>query len=574
MEKNFWQEVMDGMDKDITDPAAERLNCISDKVGDEDYTGDCKPTVYSFPKRSAGHRKGLFIGIGSAAAAAAVGLVLLRIPQSVPVSEEPAGKTSAAELVRSQGHTYSSDVGSHEIIDSAELLNSYTRTEGFDELLFDTYFCGVWSNDEESITLSYSEADGFGLMSGYVCGGFLKTEKACSLIAEYSGGFDVWSVPLEEPETLVVYRNASIDGSSITGEKYRVFSAKAEPAESSWLSYFGQERFAAETGLSAQEIFCGLSVDFNGTEYSSRMDSDEWDNVLISGWDGSERVLTMPFSASGGDASSVTYLDTVWSVNSDGKWEMTHALLNGDMFARTAQQLHTVLTTSDLDVFEMYFSGRWTEKTTGEDITLTYSEDLFSPTEKCGGFYAERDGWCMYRMAGNEVSQVYYIPYSEPDSMYLYLPDSRGHAAKEAYAAEFSHTMYGALSSGTKCSTLGFERYRLDLEFSGEQELFDKVVSEIYEISGGFSAAAYSEDIPWEGYRMYRNAAGSLEISYQVYDGMGHSKWVTKLLEKTAAGWQSTMNLDNTKLADSEPANADEESSVAVEVINGGQSDN
>lgn len=587
MKKNFWQDVMDGVDKDIAEFSAERLSHISDGNADEDYTGDCKPTVYSFPQRSKGHKKGLFIGIGSVAAAAAVaGVVLLRLPQNVPVStgdaqsmpvsDDQQNKSSSSDLVSADGLVNDTTDRIHEIIDSAELVSGYKKSAGFNASLFDKYFHGVWSSDMDSVTLGYSEADMFGLKEGYVCSGFILTDSACDLVAEHSGEYDVWSVSLYDPGKLVMYVNATIDGSSISGEELQLFTEKAELAEdSSLLSYFGQEKLAAEMGLTASDIFSDLTVESDGVEYSRHLDNAVWDNVFLSKKFSDEIVLAMPFST-GADGSAATYLDTVWKPDDSGRWSLDHVAVSEDMFARTAQQLHTAMTLSDLDIFEMYYSGQWTETTTGETLTLTYGADIFTPAAKCGGFYAERDGWCMYQLCGDDI-QVYYISYSDPETMYLYCPGKRGYATKQGYTAEYTHTAYGAESSGTMCSMLGLERFRLNAEYNGEQELSSVLTSEIYELRDGWTAAAYTEDVQWEGFRLYRNASGSVEISYQVFDGEGNSKWVTKRLENTAAGWQTTIYLDNTKLDDSSPDFAKDsgvDGSAAVEVIDGGQSDN
>ena len=73
MKAESWKKIIDDLDDDIVDSAAERLSKPEHSTVDdmEAFTHDGKPTEYKYPSERKKHR-GLYIGIGSAAAAAAV----------------------------------------------------------------------------------------------------------------------------------------------------------------------------------------------------------------------------------------------------------------------------------------------------------------------------------------------------------------------------------------------------------------------------------------------------------------------------------------------------------------------
>ena len=101
MKAESWKKIIDDLDDDIVDSAAERLSKPEHSTVDdmEAFTHDGKPTEYKYPSERKKHR-GLYIGIGSAAAAAAVaGFVLLnnsglvRSPNPVLTAESSSAET-------------------------------------------------------------------------------------------------------------------------------------------------------------------------------------------------------------------------------------------------------------------------------------------------------------------------------------------------------------------------------------------------------------------------------------------------------------------------------------------------
>ena len=82
MKAESWKKIIDDLDDDIVDSAAERLSKPEHSTVDdmEAFTHDGKPTEYKYPSERKKHR-GLYIGIGSAAAAAADALLFHQSPQ-------------------------------------------------------------------------------------------------------------------------------------------------------------------------------------------------------------------------------------------------------------------------------------------------------------------------------------------------------------------------------------------------------------------------------------------------------------------------------------------------------------
>ena len=66
MKAESWKKIVDGLDDDIVDSAAERLSKPEHFTVDdvEAFTHDGKPTEYKYPSERKKHR-GLYIGIGS-----------------------------------------------------------------------------------------------------------------------------------------------------------------------------------------------------------------------------------------------------------------------------------------------------------------------------------------------------------------------------------------------------------------------------------------------------------------------------------------------------------------------------
>ena len=75
MKADSWKKIIDGIDEDIVDSAAERLSKPEHSTVDdmEAFTHEGKPTEYKYPSERKKHR-GLYIGIGSACRCGSGGL--------------------------------------------------------------------------------------------------------------------------------------------------------------------------------------------------------------------------------------------------------------------------------------------------------------------------------------------------------------------------------------------------------------------------------------------------------------------------------------------------------------------
>ena len=157
MDPQHWKNILDGLDEDIVDSAAERFGGArySDD-SPETYPADDKPMVYVYPEKKRSRRH-LWAGIGTGAAAAAVvavaaGVSLInRQPQiggMVPLSQGTAQKTSSTAPSST----------TLEIRGAAELESTFTISTQIEAIpsgfsaaeltLFQEYFYGVWADGD------------------------------------------------------------------------------------------------------------------------------------------------------------------------------------------------------------------------------------------------------------------------------------------------------------------------------------------------------------------------------------------------------------------------------------------
>lgn len=269
MKAEFWKKIIDDLDDDIVDSAAERLSKSEHSTVDdmEAFTHDGKPTEYKYPSERKKHR-GLYIGIGSAAAAAAVaGFVLLNnsglvmSPNPVLTAESSSAETYATTPFVAYVEKSAPDTQS-------ELVS--IQTDGIDFVLFDEYFYDVWEmTDDESgkvvdIQLGYGDSSIFGRGNGYTCLGTIKTSDGCYMVAVGGGQYDLWFVPENDRNSLIVYCDAQIEDGQVVYEDSMIKCAATvifsgygteKLEEDGSLGYFGQEKLAQKMGLTTEYLF-------------------------------------------------------------------------------------------------------------------------------------------------------------------------------------------------------------------------------------------------------------------------------------------------------------------------------
>ena len=565
MNSQQWKNVLDQLDDDIVDSAAERFSSIDADEGHSDFQEDNKPREYKNNSR----RKrfgGLFIGLGSVAAAAAVtGIVLVR---NLPTTgQEVTPLSEGAELKAASGA--SSTV--IEIQEPAELVSSFTATERLEVMpsaftadeftLFDEYFKGYWTNENNSIELDYSAGSAFG--DDYPCTGIEQTGNGCYMAAQNGSQYDLWYVrPADNSGMMYIYRNVSLsdgmiqyndDGTISCGSTESYQLSSVSPDEYKTLGYFGKLKLAYDLGMEPEALYTQVELDtYAGTDSGEahwlRSDggySSPWDKVVLKEQNDSSIVMSMAFSMQD-QPESITYFDLYW-VPTDGEtWDLDNVRRSKDLFVWTAQDLRETLTLSDLDIFEMYYSGKWSAGS--DEITLSYSQDIFTPNNVCGGFYAGDDGWFMFDLitapdsAEETYTQVYYIPFDDPFTMYMYEPDIFGYAMQDNYLAVYSRTDSSLDELDTShMSWLGLQRWILDTDgASGEGTLSKAVYSAFTDIGNAdINASNYNgSGDQFEGYVIEELSSGKYRLTFQLFDKENKSQLVSVVLQSIDNNWE------------------------------------
>ncbi len=553
MDPQLWKNVLDDLDEDIVNSAAERFGNVNyTDESPESYPADNKPTIYSYPEKKKPRRR-LWAGVGACAAGAAcvaavVGVTLKCRPvQNIvqPLSDGASMKTSSTPSTTP-----------FEVRDAAELESSFTSPllleefpQGFSapELtLFTEYFYGEWAGDNFTVILSWSADSAFG--DGYTCSGIEQTDEGCYMGAQDGSKYDLWFVPENDRGTLHIYRGVSVidgtvqrDGSGIICESTDILSISGSPEEGSTLGYFGRIKLADSMGMTADTLFNKTQLEtYEGSESGAdtwtRAESYEpiWNKVVLRSQTENDVKLSMAFT----NSENITqYFDIDWTTADDGSWYIHSLERSMDVFARTADDLKVTLTLSDLDIFENYFYGDWTSES--GDITLSYAQDIFGAGTYCGGFYAGTDGWSMYSYTGKKV-QVYYISYSDPFTMFLYEPDKFGYAAQTDYIAEYTHTDYGYSELDTSnLSWLGLQRWILDTgSTTDETSLAHTVYSAMKQSSNDLWSDEFGTAGLFEGYKINALSDSKYQFMFQQFSTDGEIQWVTMVLSFIDNAWE------------------------------------
>ena len=115
MNSQQWKDVLDKLDEDIVNSAAERFSSADADENPSQFPADSRPREYKNISRKS-KRGGLFIGIGSVVVAAAItGVVLVR---NLPARQEPTPLSEGACLKSASVTTTSAAL---EIEDAAAL---------------------------------------------------------------------------------------------------------------------------------------------------------------------------------------------------------------------------------------------------------------------------------------------------------------------------------------------------------------------------------------------------------------------------------------------------------------------
>lgn len=581
MKAESWKKIIDDLDDDIVDSAAERLSKSEHSTVDdmEAFTHDGKPTEYKYPSERKKHR-GLYIGIGSAAAAAAVaGFVLLNnsglvmSPNPVLTAESSSAETYATTPFVAYVEKSAPDTQS-------ELVS--IQTDGIDFILFDEYFYGVWEmTDDESgevvdIQLAYGDSSIFGRGNGYTCLGTIKTSDGCYMVAVGGGQYDLWFVPENDRNSLIVYCDAQIEDGQVVYEDSMIKCADTvifsgygteKLEEDGSLGYFGQEKLAQKMGLTTEYLFEEPAMSESTSVYpEDGSTAKNWvrtyelrgTNIRLVSQSSDKVVVTELMEDSNSGAGE--WFDITWTY-SGGEWLTTGYAVSEIMpFSDTYEYLDK----NKFQTFEDMFAGTWQENSTGAELTMDYTEDPFEPGDHIFIYYIYH-GMALF-CAGAQGNTAYYIPDDEPDVMYQYAATEKsGNVVKRSEYTnvytrrdgEFTPIDEAAVS---RLGVIGFKKYLNTYSELGD--VMNDLILEKYDSI--WSHAFYMPGVSsFGGYTVIQTGDGSYIFTYQEYNrDTGADRWVTYTITNTIKGWF-------TERAVADSGNF----SIELEVPDGGQSD-
>lgn len=582
MKAESWKKIIDDLDDDIVDSAAERLSKPDHSTVDdmEAFTHDGKPTEYKYPSERKKHR-GLYIGIGSAAAAAAVaGFVLLNnsglvmSPNPVLTAESSSAETYATTPFVAYVEKSAPDTQS-------ELVS--IQTDGIDFDLFDEYFYDVWEmTDDESgevvdIQLGYGDTTIFG-EHGYTydCLGTILTGEGCYMIAAGEGQYDLWFVPENDRNSLIVYCDAQIEDGQVVYEDSMIKCAGTEifsgygtgkPQEDGSLGYFGQEKLAQKMGLTTEYLFEEPAMSESTSVYpEDGSTAKNWvrtyelrgTNIRLVSQSSDKVVVTELMEDSNSGARE--RFDITWTY-SGGEWLTTGYAVSEIMpFSDTYEYLDK----NKFQTFEDMFAGTWQENSTGAELTMDYTEDPFEPGDHIFIYYIYH-GMALF-CAGAQGNTAYYIPDDEPDVMYQYAATEKsGNVVKRSeytnvYTRRDGEFMPIDEAAGSRLGVIGFKKYLNTYSELGD--VMNNLILEKYDSI--WSHAFYMPGVSsFGGYTVIQTGDGSYIFTYQEYNrDTGADRWVTYTITNTIKGWF-------TERAVADSGNF----SIELEVPDGGQSD-
>lgn len=582
MKADSWKKIIDGIDEDIVDSAAERLSKPEHSTVDdmEAFTHEGKPTEYKYPSERKKHR-GLYIGIGSAAAAAAVaGFVLLNnsglvmSPNPVLTAESSSAETYATTPFVAYVEKSAPDTQS-------ELVS--IQTDGIDFDLFDEYFYDVWEmTDDESgevvdIQLGYGDTTIFG-EHGYTydCLGTILTGEGCYMIAAGEGQYDLWFVPENDRNSLIVYCDAQIEDGQVVYEDSMIKCAATvifsgygteKLEEDGSLGYFGQEKLAQKMGLTTEYLFEEPAMSESTSVYpEDGSTAKNWvrtyelrgTNIRLVSQSSDKVVVTELMEDSNSGAGE--WFDITWTYSS-GEWLTTGYAVSEIMpFSDTYEYLDK----NKFQTFEDMFAGTWQENSTGAELTMDYTEDPFEPGDHIFIYYIYH-GMALF-CAGAQGNTAYYIPDDEPDVMYQYAATEKsGNVVKRSEYTNVYTRRDGEFTpideaAGSRLGVIGFKKYLNTYSELGD--VMNDLILEKYDSI--WSHAFYMPGVSsFGGYTVIQTGDGSYIFTYQEYNrDTGADRWVTYTITNTIKGWF-------TERAVADSGNF----SIELEVPDGGQSD-
>lgn len=560
MNSHLWKTILDDLDEDIVNAAAERFGRAKFS-GEEpgEYSPDSDPTEYSYSDGKKSRRR-FIIGISSTAAAVAAGVFILRgvtMPQEVtqPLS---GGETTEVSSVPDNPVDYIESQN-----DTDPELPAELETDGFSAALFEEYFYGLWgyptADYNRPMELSYQDSM-FGYSAGRTLAKMERTSDGCYMLAQTDSGYEVWFVPENDRESLFVYRGVQVvngtvmrrDNGEFICDSFIEHSYDGIPAEneSDRLGYFGIEKLAEEMGVSAEWLLNQeFPVEDRGAVLSrNNIGSRDMDYVILMEKTDSRVSLRMRYvifytDVNDNVSSYEMWLELHFEKNPDGSWSVSFDDSPGLYFGSDA--LYSGLTKEGLQLFKQSgLHGDWlcAWSGTGETLptlNLRYDEDIFTPAEPCVGVAEAADGCALCRKT-EDGYVIYYLDYNDPETLNVYKPNEYGFTSRESVIASYEKPLPKGYGGGVYVSWLGLERYKFMHDYNPDGDSLASVIERALtqDIEIGGSAANYTADMEgWDGYRIAEQSETLVLFSYQLFNAIGESCWVTQELVKQGANW-------------------------------------
>lgn len=444
--RKFWETVMNNIDSDLADRAAERMTRVGG-VKTEDIPEEGGAAVEIKPTGKSKSRLPVYLAIGAAAAAVAV-MVGLTIKQRSPL---PISDNSASS-------------------ESGDTVDIEWTT---DLALFEEYFMARWENPDyeykgENSDPPFLELD-YGSDFGNICLGeqakFHETDEGCYML---TGGDNPRLYFVNKDKTELFDQTEDSEGVRYV----RAGEAKLPLT----LGSLGMLKISEQTGIPLESLNSCEFTDSGGRTWLRNGNAPtDGGNILV--WSAENNfVASMPFHAEdeNGNVSETGYFKVTFE-QSGGEWLITHAA-EYDIKSNTNKALDVIPEDIYFDsaIFEQVFAGEWRGILYLGDYTtvLDYHSDLtqsYAPFERYDRCYQGKDGWYMEGFSGG-AGQLLFVPEDDPETMYFYLDiDSFTTLAEPTFVYHrTAYPSYNDLALYGKLNALGAKQLNLYLEQNEE----------------------------------------------------------------------------------------------------------
>ncbi len=573
MNSYIWKNVFDNLDEDIINSAAERFS--KKKYSGEnpaDYPADSSPVEYRFTKKKSRKPVWIAAGIGTAAVAAlGIGIYAYKGADNSDDLVRPysgdfnsSSSTLSASSIPSTVSTPSTALTSLPLESDDSLIGQRTSPEGtilptepvtlnnggYSQLFFENYFYGKWTDDGGwTMELGYTPNEFFSHSLGQVVAAMELDSSGCYMLRRTADRYDALFVPQDNKDTLYYYYNAPVteEGEIPAGfwkeglDNANIYTRSGVPEEGNSLGYFGIERLAQEMGVDSSFLL-NQDIQTEGDTplyWTRNVNFSDWDTVIALEDSPNEFILRMKYAWEYRPYET-RFFDVTFRQENDSGWFVQQVKSTDALYFGTEDQLFEGVTRENLVLYKEYFATFW--KSTDEkspNVSLIYTNDIFTPAEYCADIRELEDGCALYHITKDGL-RVYYVPKDNTEQMYLYIPDENGFAERDSCAVIYVENGGKDYFGSIWLSYMGLERYKL-MHYAGPEggtlkEAMEQALSQV--LDDKWSASYYTSDMEnWNAYRIIEESETSALFSYQQFTREGDSRWITQELVNDGSNW-------------------------------------